>query len=542
MKKYILILIAIAAIGFSGCEKWLDVNQNPNDATKATPDLILPGVLTNWCSDVNGGIGTSTMGAWMGYWAHAGGWSGWYSEKKYEITSSYLSSTGYFNAYYYGVLTDTKFIRDNSGTNVVYPAITDVVDAWYYSRMVDMYGDVPYTEACDPNKTLTPKYDKGSDIYADLIKRLDNAIKVFDDAVNAPDHLTNANYSFKSTVDIICGGDFTKWKLFANTLKLRLVMRMTNVKTVAALKTMMDNTLAYGFITASVTGSPGYASSDGKTNPLWNTYGKTFANVIANAPSQYVLNAYFHRKLTLLADPRLTNFFFAPSAAGGVLKSFVLGTDGDLVAQPNSTQAANYSWILIAASAPIGSNPSAATTTGALDKQILFLLSEAQFLQAEAQVRGIITTGTAAASYTAGVTTALTAARVTAANQAAYITQTTVAWDNAATLDAKIERIIDQKYIGNYFLNNFESYNDYRRTNYPKAKGLGPLYEMLSYYPSGIIRRQIPRIFPYPNEEFTLNKTNVQAAVTLQGVPFTTSEYPFDARVFWDNAPKVISY
>jgi hypothetical protein len=165
MKKYIIVLLTIVAIGFSGCEKWLDVNHNPNDATKATPDLVLPGVLTNWASDVN--RLSATTSAWMGYWVHAGGWSGWYSEKKYEITSSYAPAT--FNEFYPGVLTDTKFIRTNAGTNKVYPAITDVVDAWYYSRLVDMYGDVPYSEACSSDKTLTPKYDAGSDIYADLI-------------------------------------------------------------------------------------------------------------------------------------------------------------------------------------------------------------------------------------------------------------------------------------------------------------------------------------------------------------------------------------
>jgi hypothetical protein len=65
---------------------------------------------------------------------------------------------------------------------------------------------------------------------------------------------------------------------------------------------------------------------------------------------------------------------------------------------------------------------------------------------------------------------------------------------------------------------------------------------MLSYYPSGMIRRQIPRIFPYPNEEFTLNTANAQAAVKKTGIEFTTSAYPFDARVFWDNAPLVITY
>lgn len=533
MKKYIIILLTIVAIGFSGCEKWLDVNKNPNDATKATPDLVLPGVLTNWASDVN--RLSALSGAWMGYWVHAGGWSGWYSEKKYEITSSYAPQS--FNDFYQGVLTDTKFIRTNAGTNKVYPAITDVVDAWYYSRLVDMYGDVPYTEACSSDKTLTPKYDAGADIYADLIKRLDNAINVFKDAETLA--ATNADYSVKKTSDIVFAGDFASWGKFANTLKLRLVMRMTNFKTVAELQAMMNNPNANGYISANVLVSPGYLQSSGKTNPLWNTYGMSFDNIKTNANTQYVLNKYFHEKLKALADPRLAKFFFAPPAAGGTLKSFVLGTDGDLVAQPNSTQAANYSWVLIAANAAVVSN--ANTGNGALDKQVLFLLQESQFLQAEAQLRGIIA-GNAGTSYTAGVTTSLAAAKVAAADQATYLAQPSVLWDDAATTAAKLEKIIDQKWIGNYFLNMFESYNDYRRTNFPKAKGLGPNAEMLSYYPSGMIRRQIPRIFPYPNEEFTLNTVNAQAAVKKTGIEFTTSAFPFDARVFWDNAPLVITY
>jgi hypothetical protein len=405
---------------------------------------------------------------------------------------------------------------------------------------VDVYGDVPYTEACKPDLTLTPKYDSDADIYADLITRLDNAMKAFDDAVNAPDHATNAIYSIKKASDIVYAGDFTKWKKFANTLKLRLVMRMTNVKSVADLKAMIDKTASYGYITENVTSSPGYSSSDGKINPLWGTFGKSFDGVKRNENTQYVLNAYFHQKLTSLTDPRLNKFFFAPPAASGTLKSFVLGTDGDLVVQPNSTQAANYSWIFIAADNAVSAG--VVSGNGALDRQVLFLLTESLFLQAEAQVRGIITTGSAQTSYTAGVTAALNAAKVVAADQAIYLALAAVDFSTAATTTDKIERIIDQKWIANYFLNHFESYCDYRRTNFPKAKGLGPNYEMLSYYPSGMIRRQIPRIFPYPNEEFTLNITNVQAAVALTGVEFTTSKYPFDARVFWDNAPLTITY
>lgn len=536
MKKFIIVLLAVTALGVSSCEEWLDVNQNPNDATSATPDLILAGVLTNWAPNVVNDQ-TALTGAWMGYFTHAGGWSGWYSEKKYEITAQYLN----LYTYYTGQLNDTRFIRTNSGTNVVYPAITDVVDAWYYSRLVDCYGDVPYTEACQPDLTLTPKYDDAESIYLDLIARLDNAITAFDNAVNAPDAATNAIYAFKKTVDIYFGGDFTKWAQFANTMKLRLVMRLTNVRSAAELASMMANTESIGFITANVEGTPNYTASSGKTNPFWNAWAKDYTGVATNPNTQYTLNKNFHQRLLLTNDPRLTKYWYAPTAAAGAIISIKYGTDGDLATQPNTTVAANYTYVNFAKdwTSKVNGN-------GATDKVVIFRYTESLFLQAEAAARGIITSTTAQAAYTDGINASLTAAKVTPADQVTYLARTDVGWDAAWTPAQQIEKIIGQKYIANYWVNMFESYNDYRRTGYPNPKKTGDNYdtdaEMLSYYPGGIIRRQIPRIFPYPQPDYDINKVNVQSAIDKQGVPFTTDSYPFDARVFWDTAPTTIVY
>lgn len=547
MKKFIIILLAVAALGITGCEKWLDVNRNPNDATSATPDLILPGVLTNWLGDIQSY--TTLSGMWMGYWYNAGGWSGWYSEKKYEITANYSDLTGYYT----GQLTDNRFIRLNSGTNVVYPAITNVVDAWYYARLIDLYGDVPYTEACQPEITLTPKYDDAETIWLDLIDKLDDAITAFDNKVNAPDAATNAIYAFSNATDVIYGGNFTSWMKFANTLKLRLVMRLTSVRTAAELKTMMDNHVSKGFITASVTGNPGFSASSGKTNPWWNSFGKSYTGTIVSATTQYALNAYIHRKLTLLSDPRLTQYFFAgPSAVpANTLISTKFGTDGDLIAQPNTTVAGNYTFM------PIAEDwTTKVTGNGALNRCTIFTYPEALFLQSEAISRGIIT-GTnadAGTAYTNGITASCTWAKVTPANITNYLSNSGITWDPAWTATEQIEHIINQKWIANYFLNMFESFCDYRRTGYPNPKKPGyvidpvndPSAEMLSYYPGGIIRRQIPRRFPYPQSEINLNKVNVQAAIDLEiaknAVTFTTDSWPFDARVFWDTAPKTIPY
>ncbi len=546
MKKYIFLLVTLAVIGTTSCEKWLDVNYNPNDATSATPDLILPGVLNAWATQVNDFA--TTTGAWMGYWSHAGGWSGWYTTKKYEITSSFYP--GPFDDYYMGVLTDTKFIRENSGTNVIYPAITKVVDAWYYSRLVDLYGDVPYTEACNPGLTLTPAYDKDSDIYADLIKKLDEAIDIFHKKVSTSEGSTSPDYSFNNPSDIVFNGNFTKWMELANTLKLRLVMRMTNVKSSSELATLMNTTAARGFISADATASPGYTASSGKTNPLWNSFGKSYDGVVTSTNTQYCLNTYFHTKMTVYQDPRLRQYFQpGVSAAGGNLISMRFGTDGDLVVQPNTTVVAGYSWVPIAAN---GTAPgSTKTGDGALDRMKIFTYTEACFLQAEALARGVLTgaVGAAKTAYENGIRASMAAAKVPNTSPDflvdEYVGSAKVAWDEGQSVEEKVKKIIIQKYISNYFVNMFESYNDYRRTGFPNPAraddvNLDKETEMLSYYPSGIIRRQIPRLFPYPIQEFTLNQDHAEAAVDRQGVAFNTDKYPFDARVFWDTAPRTL--
>ena len=534
MKKYIIILLAVAVTGFTSCEKWLDVNHNPNDATKATPDLILPGVLKTWAADMD--PLKTTFGAWMGYWAHAGGWSGWYTTKKYEITSSFMSLYGY----YPGPLTDNKFVRDNSGENVVYPAITDVVDAWYYSHLVDCYGDVPYSQACQPDVTLTPVYDDDKEIYLDLINRLTNAVNVFYNKVNAADATTNPKYAFKNSVDVVFGGNFDNWRKLANTLKLRLVIRMTGDMTAAELKALMDNTANKGFINTTAYINPGYVASSGKTNPVWNTFGKSYNGVITSANTQYTLNAYMHEKLSSTVDPRLLALWFAPKAApSGALISIKFGTDGDLTVQPNTTVAANYHWVLISSDAGVDANKQKTGSAGALEGVAIFLESESYFLQAEALARGILdplVVGTDVnAAFRNGITASLNACKIDPADQATYLGA--IADITADPLDTKVKKIIEEKWVANYFLNHFESWCDYRRTGYPDPVGLGADYEMLSYYPGGIIRRQIPRLFPYPQNDYDLNKANTQAAIDKQNVEFTTNKYPFDARVFWDKAP-----
>jgi hypothetical protein len=520
MKKFLIVFSSVLLISLSSCEEWLDINYDPNNATSASADLVLPGVLKGWADNATGYA--TTFGAWMGYWAHAGGWSGWVSEKSYTVGASYAGGT--MNSFYTGPLTDLKYIMEQDDLKglQVNKAIATVAWAWYYGRLVDMFGDVPYTEALNPTNT-SPKYDDGQEIYNDLIVKLDEAMAVFQAAIASP---LAPEYAFKKSADIMYGGDFAKWTRFANTLKLRLLMRQTEVAG-AGIAAKIATTASYGYITADASVNPGFDKVAGKMHPLWNSFGRSITDVETSARSQYVLNNFFSNLMNTLNDPRFTKYFQPGiSAAGGAYRSIKFGeSDGSSSVHLNSSQAANIGWAVLQ---DVTNTPP--TDLGYNRRAIIIPLSEAYLLQAEAIQRGYMA-GDAKAMFEAGVTASCTWAQVPAADIAPYLTSgvNRADWDASAN---KIEAIIYQKYIANYFLGHMEAWMDYRRTGYPDPLASDATNSMLTYYFT-YVRRQVPRLFPYPQLEFDINTDNVQAVITKYGVP-VDNFYTFDARTFWD--------
>ena len=122
-----------------------------------------------------------------------------------------------------------------------------------YQQLVDNYNNVPYSQALQGTKKSNPAYDNGSAIYDDLLKQLDAAIALIQGAPT-----TDAN---PGVADIMYGGNMTNWLKFANTLKLRLALRQSNVAAkTAALKAAVAATASLGYIDASISAlvNPGY--------------------------------------------------------------------------------------------------------------------------------------------------------------------------------------------------------------------------------------------------------------------------------------------
>ncbi len=176
MKKLINIITATALIFSASCKKgYLDINTNPNSATSSSPDLVLPQAIVGTAaithSDYNTGVGADLM-----YRANAGGFSGFGTAISYDYT------TGSFTAQWadsYDNLNDYRYILDNTrgiDKYVYFNAVARIMWAYNFQLLVDTYDDIPYSQALRGAGNISPKYDKGTDIYKDLAAQIDTAI------------------------------------------------------------------------------------------------------------------------------------------------------------------------------------------------------------------------------------------------------------------------------------------------------------------------------------------------------------------------------
>ena len=217
MNKFIYI-ITLAAVFGTGCKKsFLDVNTNPNALPTATPAFVISNAINQTAS---GMVGPNELGMfWSGHWTQSNGYILSTTLFKYEFTNNdfnYWDGT-------YDNLQDYKFVLDNadgySQKYLVGPA--KIMMAYQFQKLVDMYGNIPFSEALKGVSNLAPKFDDQKSVYAGLITWLDGAIK---------DCKDNSNFASQyASYDIVFKGNLTKWIKFANSLKLRILMKQSKV-------------------------------------------------------------------------------------------------------------------------------------------------------------------------------------------------------------------------------------------------------------------------------------------------------------------------
>ena len=484
MREYKIIISALLLVFTAGCKKsYFDINRNPNTVTESnvTAELILPNALS--------GVGAQATGYgpianWVGYWSPSGSFAPNTEESTYNITNSFLE--GRWTSMY-NVLFDLNSVevKATAANQPFYRAVAMIMKAHLFQNLVDLYGDVPYSEAFNP-AIPTPKYDNAQQIYSDLQIRLDTAINIMKTT-------TVGSKSNIPTIDIVYKGSTEKWVKLANTLKLRLLIRQSqiNPNPTAELAKIQANPLIQSGEGAEA--NPGYVNDNGKQNPFYASYG---FQVNGNAANDYYrANSYIVGILKSNNDPRL-GYFFRPATSPASTSDPYLGTTYG--APPND----NFSGTKT-------SNIGAGLTKSATQSQWIVTSIEALFLQAEAVARGWLP-GNAQTVYESavresfiwlGVPNAVTAANTYMTNNA------TASWANAGTTTtSKVNFVVYQKYIALTGINPLEAYNDYRRLKIP------------ANIPLSVNPARGGRVLPvrllYPSNEVAVNSGNIPKGQT----------------------------
>jgi hypothetical protein len=522
MKKLsILSISAIFLLGVSSCKKYLAINTNPNNATTATPEAILPQAIVYSASVTSS---YNNYGAELaGYAANAGGYGGFGSNWTYDFGpndySGLWSST-------FDALNDLQAVQnfsmaDSTGDHAYFNAIARIMKVYDFQLLVDTYNNIPFTGALKGTGGLTPKYDDAKTIYPALAMQLDSAIAIIHNASSNASVITPGNGT-----DPLYYGNMVRWIQFANTLKLRLIIRASSVVTFANMS--FDG---LGFLTKDAIVNPGYAKVSGQQNPSWNTWVQDYSGTAGNRawmPCTYAFS--FYNGVNLLDNGRgyAIYYQFPKNTPNNQLGNGATGV-------PFAPSTAN-GWYS-------GSTSSLGNTVGVMKGlnmgEPLMLIAESDFLQAEADVRGILK-GNAKTDFLNGIQASFhylyclpddstlaggwdpvaDAAQYQLDNSTKYL----VNFDSAHTTAQQTEAIITQKYLALNFINSQEGWNEYRRTGFPKCSTFtsDPTTSFASTLSQSSRPDHLPTRILYPASEYSYNAGNVPTGIS-----------PYTSLIFW---------
>jgi hypothetical protein len=525
MKKY---LIFLSVIALASCKQYLDVNTDPNTATTTKSIYVFTNAENVTASHVT--ASQSLGSTWTGYWAHSTSFTGGSNEKTYVFTNNDFNFfDGYFdnlNDYEYVV---KNAVKDGVGY-LVGPA--KVMQVLMWQKVVDLYGNVPYSEALKGTSFTYPAYDDARTIYEDLIAKLTAAIG----------DINSATWPLNEPQDIIFKGDKTKWIQFANTLKLRILVRQSNMAGRDAYITGAINAISGGFITDNVLSNPGYAKTAGKLSHFYQTYGfdqndlptGTFAYRKMNKVIiDWLKNTNDIFRLQRLATPQeQIRAASGTTANPGDYQGVPMGS-------PTGFLEAVCSGI---GSVQVNTNKSLVAGFDATRPSIIFTLAESEFLQAEIAHRyGLL--GSAATHYVEGVraafrlaaathtgTASATAATANAAADAYILTNPAgvsgvfLNYATAPTAADKLRAIQVQKWTALCDIDGMEAWAEYRRTNTTNASGVVTFIGCCPYSPRSVTvsGAEPVRLF-YPLREESVNSGHVPQGINV-----------FTSKIFWD--------
>ena len=362
----------------------------------------------------------------------------------------------------------------------------------HFQILVDTYGDVPYSEALQRGGNPTPKYDNAQEIYESLIVELTDAIAL----INATSTVSGA--LVPGADDGVFGGNMTNWKKFANTVKLRILVRQSSLTSRTAYITEQFAAITAegsGYMNTDVTINIGYNQTANQQNRKWNDFAKDVSGSTTLTSDATCATPYILNKLASTNDPRLDRLFEKPA-------------DGHL-GVPQGLQ--DYDTPIVDQYIPAKvSNIGPGLLKSAAQSSVIYSAAESYFNRAEAALKGFISSDPKT-MYESGIQASFT--YLGAGSATAYYGQNlqNVAWNSSTN---KLQAIMSQKYIGLMGINALQSWFDFSRTGFPSDIPLS----LLSTKPNRPVR------LVYPSSELTSNAINLP-----------TQPDAFTAKVFWAN-------
>ncbi|MBD8389319.1 RagB/SusD family nutrient uptake outer membrane protein [Dysgonomonas sp. BGC7] len=515
--KYAKLITTSVIVGTftMGCtDSYMDYNENKHQASEyqMSLDNLKTGAFfsqmqrnvvifkdgVNASSDYQVAQGLSSD-LYAGYVAPTGTWLGGVHNGSYAFQTGWIAQM--FEKPFVYVMpawqSVSKISKDQGLPHIA--ALATVVKVAGMHRVADTYGPIPYVNF--GGGELQSGYDSLEDVYKKFFEELDKSIDELTAYV-----IGNPGVKIMEDFDYVYQGDATKWVKFANTLRLRLAMRVVYADaTLAQREAEKSINNPIGVITASNEKASLKHSSDLiYYHPLWEIKDFNAGEARMNASMDAYMNGY--------ADPRRARYF-TPAVSDGGYHGVRLGIV--------TTSWGDY----------VGNKISSFNMDQSSTEIVWMSAAESYFLRAEGAIRGWSMGGTAQDFYEKGIAVsfeetgagAATTYIASSATPAAYVDNakgsngmvapSTIAikWSETDTNEKKLERIITQKWIA-MFPNGPEGWAEFRRTGYPK------LFPVVSNRSNGTINTDIQvRRIPYPQSEYNKNEAGVQSGIAKLG-------------------------
>ncbi len=353
-------------------------------------------------------------------------------------------------------------------------AMIDILEVYTYHVLVDVNGDVPYTDALQGRVEATPVYEDAATIYADLIDRLTADAEALDNA-----------FAGMGDADVIFHGDIDSWSRFANTLQLRLAMRLADVNPTLSKIKAEEAILRGVFTDQTQSAALVYFGITPHVNSVYQ-------NMVEAGRRDFVASNTIVDTMNAIEDPRRPYYF--------------TDIDGEYIGGPYGYrnvygQCSHFSPAMLEPDFPA----------------ILIDYVEVEFLLAEAAARGYtIGGGTAESHYNEAVTQSILAWGGNVTEATAYLAQPEIGYATGSTAGDYRKKIGLQKWIALYN-RGMEGWAEWRRFDTPIFN---------------IARNKtiddIPMRMPYPYNEDNLNLANYTAASAAIGGDLVST------KLFWD--------